>query len=151
MGAPPPSSRTLSAAKARERLADAREQFEFMPNELIVACRVLIQRYHARKPSVSPADVVWHSDTHDLLRHHRGLRTLFKQACNTRRAKLARERQEYVAALILACEILLRDSGMWSEQFPKAKQRAEQLFAAASKSGVSLIETYGYPISDVYG
>jgi hypothetical protein len=147
----PASSRTLSASKAQKRLAYATEQLKFVPDELIAACLVLIERYHAREPFVSAADVVWRSHAQELLRAHRALRTLFKQACRTRRAKPAKERQEQVAALILACEILVRDFGGWSAHFPEAKQKAKQLFAPVSKPRVLVINTYGYPIFDMYG
>lgn len=147
--AAPSSSRRVSVEREQKRLAQAIEQFKFVPDALIAACRVLIKRYHAREPCVSAADVVWRSDARELLQHHRGLRTLFRQACKTRRANSAKEQQQQVAALILACEILTRDVGGWSAQFPEAKQKAQQLSAAASEKREWLVETYGYPIFDV--
>ncbi|HTW54167.1 MAG TPA: hypothetical protein VME45_19925 [Stellaceae bacterium] len=144
----PSSSRTLSAAKARKRLGSARDQFEFVPEELVAECLHLIQRYHAGKPFGSVADVIWRSDAHRLVKDHPALRILFEYACSTRGAKLARQRQEDIAALILAAEILVREFGGWSAQFPQAKQQADRLFTKLSIDRGWLIGIYGYPTLD---
>lgn len=144
-----PCSRRLSGLEARKQLASARDQFEFLPAELIESCRLLIERYHASERCVSPADIVWRSDGQELLQHHCGLRTLFRHACRTRTARLAKERIEILAALILACETLVRGFGGWAVRFPEAKQQAEELFARGLKRQVWLIETYGHPGSSI--
>jgi hypothetical protein len=142
----------LSGSKAAAKVAAAWNEFAFLPPELFSACRVLVEHYHARQPASckSPVEVVWRSDASELLRLHGGMKMLFKQACRTRRAKPAKERQENVAALILACETLVRGLGGWGEQFPEAKQQAEKLLGAVSERWVWLIDTYGYPIHGMY-
>jgi len=143
---PRASGRTLGASKTAAKITAAWSEFGFLPPELFSACRALVERYHARpQPCKSPAEIVWRSDAWALLRLHSGLRVLFVQACNTRKAKPAKERQENVAALILACEGLVRDFDGWGAQFPDAKLQAERLFAGVSRNRNWLMDTYGYP------
>lgn len=141
------SSRTLGASKVAARIAGARAQFGFLPPELISACGLLVQHYHRyhQQPSCSAIELVWLSDAHELLRQHEALRTVFEHACRTRRAKPAKERQETVAALILACETLAQDEKGWGARYPEARRSAMQFFAKVSDSRPWLIETYGYP------
>jgi hypothetical protein len=141
------SSRTLSASKAAARFAVAWNEFGFLPPELVSACGVLVERYHAQQaqPCKWPVEIVWRSDADELLRHHRALKTLFDRGCRTRRANLAKELQEHVAALILACETLVQDEAGWGARYPEARASAVQLFAKVSDRRPWLMETYGCP------
>lgn len=143
----PASSRTLSASKAAAQVAAARDEFDFLPSELVCACGALIGRCHAQRaqPCNSPVEVVWSSDADELLRHQRALKTLFRHACRTRRAKRAKELQENVAALILACETLAQDEAGWGARYLKARASALQVFAKVSDRRPWLMETYGFP------
>ena len=143
--AAPLRAHKLNAAEGRQRLDRAREQLEFVPDELVVRCRQLIKQYHSRPASGAPADALWNSDSRRLVEDDPALRILFRHACNTRDAKLARERQEGVTALILAVEVLVKEFGRWSAQFPEAKHNAERLFANVSRKRGWLIDLYGYP------
>lgn len=140
----------LSVKKAAAQIAAAWDEFGFLPPELVSACGLLVQRYHAHQaqPGDSVVKTVWLSDADELLRHHRALKILFGRACRTRRVKPAKERQETVAALILACETLVQDEAGWGRRFPEAKQKAEQLLAKVSKRRAWLIDRYGYPASE---
>jgi hypothetical protein len=146
-------SGTLNAANAAANTTATSDEFGFLPPDLISPCRELVKRYHAGEPQPWkwPVEIFWRADACVLLRHHSGLRTLFEQASRTRRAKPAKERQWHVVALVLACEILVRDLGGWSAQFPDAKRRAEKLFAEVSTDRGWLVDTYGYPTYDVHG
>ena len=130
--------------------AAASGEFGFLPSELVSACASLVKHYHAEQlqPWKWPIEIVWRSDACVLLRHHSGLRALVEEACKTRRARPAKERQRRFAALILACEILARDLGGWGAQFPEAKHRAEKLFAEVPRNRGWLVDTYGYPTWD---
>ena len=133
---------------ARKRVADAREQFEFVPSELVAACLLLIQRYHARPEAGTAADTVWKSDAREMLQHNAALGILFKYACGARGAKQARRQQEAFAALILAFETLVSDLGQWSGRFPEAKHKAEELVGKVPRRRRWLVDTYGYPLLD---
>jgi len=141
------SSRTLSASKGAARITLAWNEFDFLPPELVSACGALVERYHAQQVQSCkwPVEIIWRSDADELLRHHRALKTLFDRACRTRRAKLANELQEHVAALILACETLVQDKAGWGARYPEARASAVELFANVSDSRPWLMETYGCP------
>jgi hypothetical protein len=142
------SSRTLSASKAAAQVAVAWDEFRFLPPELVSACGVLVERYHARQehPCKGPVEVVWRSDADQLLRYSRALKTLFGLACKTRRAQPAKKLQHDVAALILAGEVLVQDDVGWGARYPKARENAQQIFAKVSVSRAWLMETYGCPV-----
>lgn len=88
---------------------------------------------------------MWQADAHELLQAYPALKAAFEYACRTRQAKPAKEGQERVAAIILACETLLRDPSGWGARFSEARGTVVQLFAKVSDGRRWLIEIYGYP------
>jgi hypothetical protein len=142
------SNRTLSASKAAAQIAAAWDEFGFLPPELVSACGVLVECYHVRQEHLckGPVEVVWRSDADELLRYSRALKTLFGRACKTRGAQAAKKVQHNVAALILACEVLVQDEDGWAARYPKARESALQVFAKVSVSRAWLMETYGCPV-----
>jgi hypothetical protein len=142
--------RTARAPSRTFNIGSAWDEFDFLPPELVSACGVLVKRYHAQQAQLCkwPVEIVWRTHADELLRQNRTLRALFVRACRTRRSKPAKERQQNIAALILACETLVWDESGWGARFPEAKQKAEQLFGKVSKRRAWLSETYGWPAMD---
>ena len=100
--------------------------FCFVPRELAIQCRQLIESYHTLYGYVGPADMLGLADTRDIIEGHRDLARIFKKASN--------DGFLLIATTILSVELLARDFSGWGKRFPAARCKAEKVlqFAAAT-------------------
>jgi hypothetical protein len=102
--------------------------FRFVPRELAIKCRRLIESYHAIYGYVGLPDMLWLSDARDIIECHRDLTRIFKKASKSRGAKRANDSFLLVATTIVSLEVLARDFSGWGKRFPAAKREAEKVF-----------------------
>ncbi len=103
--------------------------FRFVPRELAIKCRQLIESYHAIYGYVALPDMLWLSDARDIIECHRDLTRIFKQAAKARAAKRANDLFLLIATTIVSLEVLARDFSGWGKRFPAAKREAEKVLA----------------------
>ncbi len=124
-------------------------KFGFVPNELAVKCRSLIESFHAMYGYVGLPDMLWLSDARDIIECREDLADLFKRASRSRGAKRANDSFLTIATAIVAAEVLARDFSGWGKRFPSAKREADKLFADFSQQRVWLMDLYLYPPAGV--
>jgi hypothetical protein len=100
-------------------------RFRFIPRELAIKCRRLIESYHAIYGYVSLPDMLWLSDARDIIERDRELTRVFQRAARSRAAKRANDSFLHIATTIVSLEILARDFSGWGRRFPAAKHEAE--------------------------
>ena len=66
-------------------------KFSFVPDELTVKCRSLIESFHGMYGYVGLPDMLWLSDARDIIECHEDLAQLFKKASRSRGAKRAND------------------------------------------------------------
>jgi hypothetical protein len=93
--------------------------FCFVPRELAIQCRQLIESYHTLYGYVGPADMLGLADTRDIIEDHRDLARIFKKASN--------DGFLLIATTILSVELLARDFSGWGKRFPAARCKAEKV------------------------
>jgi len=129
----------------------ANSNFWFVPKELAVKCRRLIESYHGMHGYGCLPDMLWHSDARDLIECHRDLDRIFKNASKSRCAKRANESLLLIATVIGSLELLARDFAGWGQRFPAAKREAERLLADfTQRQRVSLMDMYLHPRLSVH-
>lgn len=101
--------------------------FRFVPRELAIKCRQLIESYHALYGYVGLRDMLRLSDARDIIERHRDLARIFKKASKTRAAKRANDGFLLIATTIVSVELLARDFSGWGKSFPAAKREAEKV------------------------
>jgi hypothetical protein len=101
--------------------------FRFVPRELALKCRKLIESYHAIYGYVGLPDMLWLSDARDIIETHRDLMRVFKRASKARGAKRANASFLLIATTIVSLEVLARDFSGWGKRFPAAKREAEKV------------------------
>ena len=101
--------------------------FRFVPRELAIKCRQLIESYHAIYGYVGLPDMLWLSDARDIIECHRDLMRVFKKASKARGAQRANASFLQIATTIVALEVLARDFSDWGKRFPAAKREAEKV------------------------
>jgi hypothetical protein len=101
--------------------------FRFVPRELALKCRKLIESYHAIYGYVGLPDMLWLSDARDIIESHRDLLRVFKKASKARGAKRANASFLSIATTIVSLEVLARDFSGWGKRFPAAKREAEKV------------------------
>jgi len=101
--------------------------FRFIPRELAVKCRRLIESYHAIYGYVGLPDMLWLSDARDIIERDRELTRIFNRAARSRAAKRANDSFLHIATTIVSLEVLARDFSSWGKRFPAAKREAETL------------------------
>lgn len=120
--------------------------FPFLPPELSIKCRKLIESYHAIYGYAGLPDMLWLSEARDIIEGHRDLTQIFKAASKSRGAKRANDSLRLIATLVVSLEVLARDFAGWGRQFPAAKREAEKLLAEfPRRPGASLMDFYLYP------
>jgi hypothetical protein len=120
--------------------------FQFLPKELTVKCRKLIESYHAMYGCVGLPDMLWLSDARDVIECHSELTQIFKKASKARGAKRANDTFLLVVTLIMAVEVLARDYIGWGKRFPAAQREAEKLLGDFStRPRTWLMDLYLYP------
>ena len=100
----PDSRRPADAHPAGQR------SFRFLPKELTVKCRRLIESYHGIYGYVGLPDMLWLSDARDVIECHRELTQIFKKASKARSAKRANDTFLFIATVIVAVEVLARQN-----------------------------------------
>jgi hypothetical protein len=101
--------------------------FRFIPHELVIKCRALIESYHAVYGYVGLPDMLWLSDARDIIESHNDLSRAFTRAAKSRGAKRANDSFLLIATTIVSLEILARDFSGWGKRFPAAKHQAETM------------------------
>lgn len=120
--------------------------FRFLPKELAVKCRKLLESYHAMHGYVGLPDMLWRSDARDIIECHPELTQIFKKASKLRGAKRANNSFLLIATVVVVLEVLARDFAGWGKQFPTAKREAEKLLGDLPPGQrVWLMDLYLYP------
>jgi hypothetical protein len=123
---------TIEANDPAERAdgdISADSNFRFVPKELALKCRKLVESYHAIHGYARLPDMLWHSDARDIIECHRDLMQVFRNASKSRCAKRANDSFLLIATTIVSLEVLARDYSGWGRRFPAAKREAEAMFA----------------------
>jgi hypothetical protein len=116
-----------SAAPATNGEVGISPAFRFIPYELVIKCRALIESYHAVYGYVGLPDMLWLSDARDIIACHDGLGRAFKKGAKSRGAKRANDSFLLIATTIVSLEILARDFSGWGKRFPAAQHQAETM------------------------
>jgi len=125
--------------------------FRFLPGELAVKCRALIESYHEMLGYGCLPDMLWHSDARNFVESDRELAQLFKNASKSRCAKRANDSLLLIATVVLSLEALARDFAGWGKRFPIAKREAERLLGGCLlRERVWLMDMYLYPSLGVH-
>jgi hypothetical protein len=125
---------------------DERKKFQFVPRELSIRCRKVIESYHAKKGHACLPDVLWHSNARHVIERSRDLMQIFKRASKSRSAKRSHEGLLYVATVVVSLEVLTRNFMGWGEQFPTARREAEEILSEQLLHGRPwLMDVYFYP------
>ena len=120
--------------------------FRFVPHELAIKCRTLIESFHAIYGYVGLPDMLWLSDARDVIECHSHLTQVFKKASRSRGAKRANDSFLAIATIVVSLEVLARDFAGWGKRFPTAKRDAEKLLGDLSlRQRVWLMDLYLYP------
>jgi hypothetical protein len=113
------------AERPRAAGVSASSNFRFIPSELAVKCKTLIESYHEMHGYGPLPDMLWHSNARDVIECHRELMDIFQSASRSRCAKRANSSMLLVATVIVAVEVLARDFAGWGKRFPAARREAE--------------------------
>jgi len=105
----------------------APSKFRFVPKELAVKSRKLIESYHAMHGYARLPDMLWHSDARDDIECNRELTRVFRNASKARCAKRANDSLLLIATVIVSLEVLARDFAGWGRRFPSARREAEAM------------------------
>jgi len=120
--------------------------FHFLPSELAVKCRALIESYHDMLGYGCLPDMLWQSDARDIIECDRELAQLFRNASKSRCAKRANDSFRLIAIVVVSLETLARDFAGWGKRFPNTKREAERLLGAFPlRQRVWLMDMYLYP------
>jgi hypothetical protein len=135
------------AANSAEGGTGVKSNFRFVPRELFIKCRKLIESYHAIYGYAGLPDMLWLSDARDIIESHRDLTQVFKIASKSRGAKRANDSFLAIAAAVVSLEVLARDFAGWGNKFPAAKRQAEKLLGdyALRPQRAWLMDLYLYP------
>jgi len=124
----------------------ATANFRFLPKELAVKCRALIETFHEMLGYGCLPDMLWHSDARHIVECDRELAQLFKNASKSRCAKRANESLLLIATIALSLETVARDFAGWGKRFPIARHEAERLLGGFPlRQRVWLMDMYLYP------
>jgi hypothetical protein len=143
------SDTAIEAGKDPERQSDAgvgaTSNFRFLPSDLAVKCRALIESYHDMHGYGCLPDMLWHSNARDIIECDRELAQLFKNASKSRGAKRANVSLLLIATVVVSLETLARDFAGWGNRFPTTKREAERLLGGFPlRQRVWLMDMYLY-------
>ena len=128
---PPVGDARTEAAPDTAQVADASaapaSSFRFIPCELAIKCRRLIESFHAIYGYVGLPDILWLSDARDIIEQNHELTRIFTRAARSRAAKRANDSFLHIATTIVSLEVLARDFSGWGKRFPAAKCEAEEI------------------------
>jgi hypothetical protein len=120
--------------------------FRFIPRELAIKCRRLIESYHAIYGYVGLPDMLWLSDARDIIEQNRELTRIFTRAARSRAAKRANDPFLHIATTIVSLEVLARDFSGWGKRFPAAKCEAEEILGRVPQLRRAwLMDLYFFP------
>jgi hypothetical protein len=120
--------------------------FKFVPKELTIKCRQLIESYHAIYGYVGLPDMLWLSDARDVIECDHELTQIFRKASKSRGAKRANVFFLHIATAIVSLEVLARDFADWGKRFPDARQEAEKVLGDyPQRQRIWLLDLYLYP------
>jgi hypothetical protein len=115
------------SAPSADAGAPISSSFRFVPRDLAIKCRHLIESYHAIYGYVGLPDMLWLSDARDIIESHRDLMRVFTKASKARGAQRANASFLQIATTIVALEVLARDFSDWGKRFPAAQREAEKV------------------------
>jgi hypothetical protein len=149
--------RRVGEAQAAEDVRQAADagpplasNFRFLPRELAIKCRRLIESYHAIYGYVTLPDMLWLSDARDIIERDRELSRIFKRAARSRAAKQANDSLRQIATTIVSIEVLARDFSGWGRRFPAARSEAEKLLGSCPQLRRTwLMDLYLFPPAGV--
>ena len=120
--------------------------FGFLPPNLRIQCRSLIEGYHGLHGYGSLPDILWKAGLGPFIETHREFRGLLRKASTTRSAKKSNEGFVQIATTLLSLEILASNFAGWSTIYPQAASRAKSILKRHSPLSRSpLMESYLYP------
>jgi hypothetical protein len=129
----------------------ATANFRFLPSELAVKCRALIETFHEMLGYGCLPDMLWHSDARDIFECDRELAQLFRNASKSRCAKRTNDSLLLIATIVISLEALARDFAGWGKRFPDAKREAERLFGGFPlQRRIWLMDMYLYPSLSIH-
>jgi hypothetical protein len=118
----------------------------FLPKNLTVQCRSLIESYHEVHGFSCLPDVLWKSRLGPFIEKQPELRQFLRKASTTRSAKKANEGFVRIATVILSLEILASSFAGWSAIYPEPGEKARTILKQnARTSHMPLMEFYLYP------
>ena len=118
----------------------------FLPADLTVQCRNLIESYHDVHGYACLPDMLWRARLGPFIETHHELRQLLRKASTTRSAKKSNQGFARIASTILSLEILASSFAGWSAIYPQAGSRAQAILRRHSRSPqMPLMEFYLYP------
>jgi len=149
------SGTAIEAEKDHERRSDAgvsaTSNFHFLPSDLVVKGRALIESYHEMHGYGCLPDMLWHSDARNIIECDRELAQLFKNASRSRGAKRANDSLLFIATVVVSLETLARDFAGWGKRFPTTKREAESLLGGLPLGQrVWLMDMYLYSSLGIY-
>jgi hypothetical protein len=116
-----------AAGQTPDRGTASASSFQFIPRELAIKCRRLIESYHAIYGYVGLPDMLWLSNARDIIERDRELTRIFTRAARSRAAKRANDSFLHIATTIVSLEVLARDFSGWGKRFPAAQREAEKI------------------------
>ncbi len=129
-----------------DQLGEVAAGFSFVPSELVLRCRSLIESFHAMYGYVGLPDMLWLSDARDIIERDADLAQLFKKASKSRGVKRANDSFLMIATAIVSVEVLARGFAGWGKRFPSAKRAADKFIGEASPNRRTwLMDQYFYP------
>jgi hypothetical protein len=120
--------------------------FGFLPGNLIVQCRRLIESYHELHGYTCLPDILWKASLGPFIQTHREFRQLLRKASTTRSAKRSNDGFAQIATTLLALEILASSFAGWSRIYPEAAASARAILKRNTRSPhTPLMDFYLYP------
>jgi hypothetical protein len=120
--------------------------FSFLPKNLTVQCRSLIESYHELHGYTCLPDILWKAGLGPFIQTHREFRQLLRKASTTRSAKRSNEGFVQIATTLLSLEILASSFAGWSAIYPQPTSRAKAILKRTTRSPhMPLMEFYLYP------
>jgi hypothetical protein len=122
------------------------DELDFLPINLTVQCRSLIETYHELHGYACLPDTLWKARLGPFIETHRELRHLLRKASTTRSAKKSNEGFVRIATTILSLEILASSFAGWSAIYPEAGSMARAVLKQNARNPhMPLMEFYLYP------
>jgi hypothetical protein len=137
---------TNDAARAALAARIDNFDFSFLPTNLTVQCRSLIETYHELHGYTCLPDTLWKARLGPFIETHREFRQLLRKASTTRSAKKSNDGFVRIATTILSLEILASSFAGWSAIYPEAGLTAHAILKRSGRSPhMPLMEFYLYP------